>query len=92
MAQYWSWNDYDIIRKEYPYKGKAIVEDLPERSIANIENKAERLNTYKHNPFTPEEIKIAKAYGKSLHECIIFILPHRTPREIGELLECAAKA
>lgn len=90
--QNWSWNDYDTVRRQYPYKGKRLVGDLPGRSAINIESKAERLHTYIHSPFTPEELKIAKSFGKSLKECIIFILPDRSISEIEELLECVSNA
>ena len=90
--QNWSWNDYDIVRRQYPYKGKRLTEDLPGRSTINIESKADCLRTYIHSSFTPEEIKIAKSFGKSLHECIIFLLPDRSISEIEELLACVSNA
>ena len=92
LSQFWTWDDYDTIRKEYPYKGKAITEDLPERSLTVIENKAERLNTYIHTTFTEQELKVAKSFGKSLKGCLLFLLPNRTPREIEELLACVSKS
>lgn len=88
MSTHWTWNEYDIVRKEYPERGVEIADKLPSRSATNIESRAERLCTRIKTPFTDFEKELAKKYGPSLQEALIFLLPKRSPVEIKELLLC----
>ena len=88
MAVYWTWDEYTIVREEYPERGVAIIDKLPSRSATNIESRAERLGTRLKTPFTDYEKELAKKYGPTLQEALIFLLPKRSPVEIKELLLC----
>lgn len=88
MNANWTWDEYDTLRSCYPNMGVDITSKIEGRSIVNIESRAEKLNTHIKQPFTEEELYLAKYYGKTLGDAVIFMMPQRSPVEIKELLEC----
>lgn len=91
LTQFWTWDEYNIIRNKYPFEATDIAKDLPERSVRQIRDKAEQLNTFVKQPFTAEELKLAKNYGQSLGSALMFLMPNRAPVEVKELLGCVSK-
>jgi hypothetical protein len=87
MSQNWTWEDYDTLRKEYPRLGNDIVNVIPNRSLATIKNKAEKLHTYNYPIVSAEERKLVDTYGNALGTAMIFLLPSRTVYEIEEMLK-----
>ncbi len=87
----WSWNDYEQLRTKYAVMGIAVHPDIDSKESQQILNKAIRMNLAYNLPFTDEERQLAKRYGNVLNGALQFVLPHRSPIEIKELLKCADK-
>ena len=88
MDNTWSWEEYEQLRTKYSTMGIAVHPDIENKEPQQILNKAIRMNTAYRLPFTDEEITMAKRYGSTLKGAMMFLLPHRSPVEIEELLRC----
>lgn len=86
MVQNWSWHDYDLVYKQYPFKGVEVKDELADRTPTSIMTKAKRLGVSTDCPLTEAERELISKYGKDLGTALIFILPERTTEEIKEAL------
>ena len=84
----WSLQDYAVVYNEYPFVGPVPIADKLNRTVNSVVGKAIKLGVDMPKDFTPEEKAIATTYGKTLGTGLIFLLPHRTVVEVGELLKC----
>ncbi|MCM1234395.1 MAG: hypothetical protein NC489_30205 [Ruminococcus flavefaciens] len=87
MTRNWSWNDYDVIRNNYPIEGVKVTERFPGSTFETVRSRALKIGAGAPLPFTDREIELAKKYGSTLGSALIFLMPERTPVEIAELLK-----
>ena len=86
----WSLQEYAVVYNEYPVVGPVPIADKLDRTVNSVVGKAIKLGVDMPKEFTQEEINLAKTYGKQLGSALIFLLPHRTTVEVGELLKCVS--
>ena len=84
----WTFQDYDHLYKHYNQEGAEKCSEDLSRSRPSVTSKALKMGLHREGAFRPEEIKLAKSYGKVLHGALIFLLPNRTTSEVEELIEC----
>lgn len=89
MSATWSWSDYEELRNNYSEIGIAVTGNMNSKQVNQVLNKAIRMNVAYNLQFTQEEIDLCNKYGKALGSCMQFILPHRSPTEIRNLMVCA---
>ena len=87
----WTFEDYDYLYKNYSTEGPVVCSEKLERSVEVVNTKAMQLNLELQGGFKQEEIALARSYGKTLGNAMIFLLPKRTTHEIEELIECVSK-
>lgn len=87
MMRNWTWEDYAVIRNNYPVEGMKIAKRFPGSTMDTIRSRAIRVNTGAPVPFTQEEIELAKRFGSTLGSALIFLMPERAPVEIQQLLK-----
>lgn len=87
MSQNWTWNDYDIVRKNYPLIGDATVDLLEDRTVSALQTKAQRLGVSFKQPLSENECELLSKYGSTLNTALIFLMPNRSVVEIEEALK-----
>lgn len=88
LGNAWTYEDYNYMYQNYNKLGVDVVSQELNRSVVTVNAKAIKLGLKSAGPFTEEEKKLARSYGKNLGTALMFLLPHRTSVEIEELLEC----
>lgn len=84
----WNYRDYHYVYRNYPKESLESISCELGRSPVTVKAKALKLGVKACGPFTDEEKKLARTYGKALGSALMFLLPHRTSYEIEELLQC----
>lgn len=87
----WTFQEYDYLYKHYNKDGGKKCAEALGRTIAQVENKADKLGLLAQGSFKQYELDFASTYGKTLKGAMIFLLPHRTSYEVEELIECRNK-
>lgn len=85
----YTYEEYDYIYNHYNTDGATAVAEQLDRSVPSIENKAAKLGLVNKGVFTTNELQLAKKYGSTLGDAMIFLLPERTVPEIREMIACA---
>ena len=85
----YTYEEYDYIYNHYNTDGAAAVAEQLDRSVPSIENKAAKLGLVNKGVFTANELQLAKKYGNTLGDAMVFLLPERTVPEIREMIACA---
>lgn len=83
----WTYEMYQRVMDEYPFKGTALAKELGVTKSALID-KAAKLGVEYNTPFSEDEERELVRHGRKLKEAAIFLMPNRTPEEIHRAL-CA---
>lgn len=83
----WTYEMYQRVEDEYPFKGTALAKELGVTKSALID-KVAKLGVSYATPFSEEEENNILRHGRKLREATIFLMPNRTPAEIHQAL-CA---